>query len=112
MPRIAPSSQRIRYTSTGPAAVIKPAPCPPLQPCACAIFSTVLDETPMRNGTRSIGAPPGSVKAGAAGMARTTSVAGAAGIWLGSREQPLNHTAVDAATNASACFIVRSPVDT
>ena len=62
----------MRYTSTGPWSVTSAAPCPPVQDCCLAIFSTVLDDTPRRNGRVWIGVPSASTgPVGRAGAAAT-----------------------------------------
>ena len=74
-----PSSHRILYTSTTPGSVTSAAPRPPVQACCRAMFSTVTDELPRRNGTVSM---PGSVAAAAslAGAAATAGAVAVAGI--------------------------------
>lgn len=54
----APLSHCMRYTSTGPFTVSRPAPTLPLHPCRFARRSTLADETPERNPTFSTSTRP------------------------------------------------------
>jgi hypothetical protein len=64
-----PLSHTIRYTSTGPGSVISPAPWSLAQACVFPSRSTVTDDTPARNGIRSIGTPSASTNPTGAGLA-------------------------------------------
>ena len=70
-----------------------------------AEFSTVAEDTPVLNGTRSIGVPFGSTSPGAAGAATATG-AGAGSVLPLNSVQPPSRTA----SSTSACFIVRSSI--
>jgi hypothetical protein len=64
-----PLSHTIRYTSTGPGSVTSPAPWSLAQACVFPSRSTVTDDTPARNGIRSIGTPSASTNPTGAALA-------------------------------------------